>query len=61
MSTKSCITNIIIVDDGASKWVIIDNLHVNVKKQNACMVRHSILSIKMITYNNLFIILKNFF
>lgn len=36
MSTKSCITNIIIVDDGASKWLIIDNLHVNVKKQK-CM------------------------
>lgn len=33
MSTKSCITNIIIVDDGAGKWVIIDNLHVNVKNK----------------------------
>lgn len=32
MLIKLCIINIIIVDDGVSKWVIIDNLNVNVKK-----------------------------
>lgn len=61
MLIKLCIINIIIVDDGVSKWVIIDNLYVNVKKWNVCMVWYLIWSIKMIIYNNLFIILKNFF
>lgn len=32
MLIKLCIINIIIVDDGVRKWVIIDNLYVNVKK-----------------------------
>lgn len=32
MLIKLCIINIIIVDDGVSKWVIIDNLYVIVKK-----------------------------
>lgn len=32
MLIKLCIINIIIVDDGVGKWVIIDNLYVNVKK-----------------------------
>lgn len=32
MLIKLCIINIIIVDDGVSKWFIIDNLYVNVKK-----------------------------